>query len=243
MTRQCNVINLNLTNVNTLLSKKLHLATSQTHSQPTENITDEDADLNSSSKPSLNITAKPLQQQQISTNGIYNFQNTLRTYCLTDCDYLTRQKRQRLKNFNAKIRQSIKAQVKRRQKDSKLLQKLDQESNNNNNDDDADDSFAEDISEKPVEFDKSKTMVKEITSNKSLQTLRSKSEVTNETVGSFKVSYSSPYSEQFKPVTVPGNETVKININQKSTSENKTYNNNNHNVFKNLHHKRSVKNG
>lgn len=42
-----------------------------------------------------------------------NFQSTLRTYCL-DGDFVSRHKKQRLKSFNAKIRRSIKTQIKKR---------------------------------------------------------------------------------------------------------------------------------
>ena len=64
-------------------------------------------------------TSPPKKHQLIN-----NFQNTLRTYCLSDCDYLNRQKKLRLKNFNAKIRRSIRNQMKKRQHDSKYLQQL-----------------------------------------------------------------------------------------------------------------------
>jgi len=201
MTRQCNVINLNLTNTSTLLSKKLHLA-----SQPAEEPdTDDEADLKSTSKPSFSSAKTPLPVPAATTTTttttglVNNFQNTFRTYCLSDCDYLSRQKRQRLKNFNAKIRRSIKAQVKRRQKDSKLLQRLDQEeSGNEHNDEEAQKAPA-------VGLEKAQTtLVRE-----SKQTLvKSKSEVSES--GFRPPAFASPYSEQFKPIVVA--ETAKPEI-------------------------------
>jgi hypothetical protein len=199
MTWQCNVINLNLTNASTLLSKKLHLA-----SQPAEEPdTDDEADLKSTSKPSFSSAKAPLPVPAATTTTtttglVNNFQNTLRTYCLSDCDYLSRQKRQRLKNFNAKIRRSIKAQVKRRQKDSKLLQRLDQEESSNEHE-------GEGKQEAPAVggLEKAQTTLVRESKQTLVQSQRSKSEVVVVSEGGFRpTAFASPYSEQFKPIMV-----------------------------------------
>lgn len=151
--KQCHVINLNLTNATTLLSKKLHLSAQPGDHRNNNNnnnandseISDTDEICNASrafkqrskstkfkSKSAhFETNAKQetlaLAQQSLPTQGsvdsidnagnnnksLMNFQSTLRTYCL-DGDFVSRHKKQRLKSFNAKIRRSIKTQIKKR---------------------------------------------------------------------------------------------------------------------------------
>ena len=133
--KQCHIINLNLTNAQTLLSKKLTLTANSTPAERTlpndkmsaEVFEDTDDEYISSKSVQKKIFAGSKTnsfESDKNNKNLMNFQTTLRTYCLSDCDYLNRQKKQRLKNFNAKIRHSIKNQMKKRQNDSKYLQNL-----------------------------------------------------------------------------------------------------------------------
>lgn len=131
--KQCHVINLNLTNAQTLLSKKLTLTANNNTSAPSndkmsaEIFADTDEEYISAKtvqKKSLTGSKTNSFESSDKNKNLMNFQTTLRTYCLSDCDYLNRQKKQRLKNFNAKIRHSIKNQMKKRSNDSRYLQNL-----------------------------------------------------------------------------------------------------------------------
>lgn len=134
--KQCHVINLNLTDAGTLLSKKLHLAKSAAQVStrrsmpPVEidvgNIIDVEAEVTraESDKSKNDLVKEDTHEKGDKSKGLLNFQSTLRTYCLSDCDYISRQKKQRLKNFNAKIRHSIRNRMKKRHKDFKYLHNL-----------------------------------------------------------------------------------------------------------------------
>jgi hypothetical protein len=143
--KQCHVINLNLTNATTLLSKRLQLSATQ----PAADSDSDAEDINVTTRAFQQRTKTALKFKSKSTGfeasskqaeptmvvatdmatdadnsnskSLMNFQNTLRTYCL-DGDFVSRQKKQRIKSFNAKIRRSIKTHIKKRQQAD--LQKL-----------------------------------------------------------------------------------------------------------------------